>query len=546
MSNTSENLDVCIIGSGPAGLQAAYYFAKKGMSFKVLERSDKISAFLRHFPRHRQFISINKVHTGLSNPETRLRHDWNSLLNDEAVLFKDWSRKYFPSADDFISYAETFAAPLAEHITCNADVRKIEKSDGLFVITCADGTTHHAANVIVATGVSQAWDPGIEGFELAANYTEFDTTPELYENKRVLILGKGNSAFETADSLVEHAASIHVMSPNPIKFAWQTHFVGNLRAVNNNFLDTYQLKSQNAVIDAKALEITKQDGVYTVRAEMTAAEGHEIVLTYDHVIACTGFQFDNSIFAEDIQPRLRHFDKFPVMTGEWESENVEGLFFAGTIMQSCDYKKTMSGFIHGFRHNVKCLAELVAARVQGTSYPTVMTPLTQPELRDAIIERISTASGIFLQPGFMADVIALDGPEFGKTHQDIPVSWTKDATFNTGSFLQVTLEYGDFGPDSLYVKRQNNVFGKEPDAFIHPVIRLVTDGKTVDEIHMTDHLDADWRPRDARGGDQGTVLQMTFTDAGGTVDPADVARQQLDAFLRRIGIGHVAQSTAAE
>ena len=546
MSESVSKSDVCIIGSGPAGLQAAYFFAQKGIDFKVLERSDKISAFLRHFPRHRQFISINKVHTGLSNPETRLRHDWNSLLNDEGLLFRDWSRKYFPSADDFIDYAETFAQPLADHIICNADVRQIEKDGGDFVITCADGSLHRAANVIVATGVSQAWDPGIEGFELAANYTEFDPTPEVYENKRVLILGKGNSAFETADSLIEHAASIHVMSPNPIKFAWQTHFVGNLRAVNNNFLDTYQLKSQNAVIDARALEITKDGDVYTVRAAMTAAEDHEIVLTYDHVIACTGFQFDNSIFAENIQPRLRHFDKFPAMTGEWESETVPGLFFAGTIMQSCDYKKTMSGFIHGFRHNVKCLAELIAARVQGTAYPTVETPLMQPDLRDAIIDRISTASGIFLQPGFMADVIRLDGPESGKTHHDIPVSWMQMAPFTSGTYLQVTLEYGNFGPDSLHVKRQNNVFGKEPDAFIHPVIRLVSDGKVVDGMHMADHLDADWRPRAAREGDQGTVLQMTFKDAGGTVDPADVARQQLDAFLRRTGVGSMAQSTAAE
>ncbi len=238
MTEKSESLDVCIIGSGPAGLQAAYYFHKKGLRFRILERSDKISAFLRHFPRHRQFISINKVHTGLGNPETRLRHDWNSLLNDDGLLFKDWSRKYFPSADDFISYAETFAAPLRDHITCNADVRQIAKSDNGFAITCTDGATYLAANVIVATGVSQAWDPGIEGFELATNYTDFDITPDVYKNKRVLILGKGNSAFETADSLVEHAASIHVMSPNPIKFAWQTHFVGNLRAVNNNFLDT--------------------------------------------------------------------------------------------------------------------------------------------------------------------------------------------------------------------------------------------------------------------------------------------------------------------
>ena len=546
MAEQNPVLDVCIIGSGPAGLQAGYYFKRKGLNFRILERSDKISSFLRTFPRHRQFISINKVHTGLDDPDTRLRHDWNSLLNDEGLLFKDYSRKYFPSADDFTAYAETFAAGMADEIWCNNDVQRISKSDDIFAIDCTDGTTHHARNVIVATGVSKAWDPGIEGFELAANYTEFDTNPELYENKRVLIMGKGNSAFETADSLVEHAASIHVVSPNPIKFAWQTHFVGNLRAVNNNFLDTYQLKSQNAVIDAKVTEITKEDGVFTVRAAMTAAEGHEIVLTYDHVIACTGFRFDNTIFDDDIRPELRHFDKFPAMTGEWESENVPGLFFAGTIMQSRDYKKTMSGFIHGFRHNVKCLAERIAGRVQTTPYPSTETPLDPARLTASIINRVSTASGIFLQPGFLADIIHLDGDTPGRTYQDVPIAWAALPEFVPYDYLQVTLEYGDFGGDALHVKRQHNVFGKEPDAFIHPVIRRIQDGKVVDQIHLADHLDADWRLRSDRPDDSGTVLQMTFQDAGATVDPADVARQQLEAFLQRNGIGNIAQSTAAE
>jgi thioredoxin reductase len=537
-------LDVCIIGSGPAGLQAGYYFKRKGLNFRILERTDGISGFLRRFPRHRQFISINKVYTGLDNADTDLRHDWNSLLNDEGLLFKDYSRKYFPSADDFISYAEKFAEELSDDITCNSDVVRISKTDGIFAVECANGSTLHARTVIVATGVSQAWDPGIKGFELTKNYTEFDTNPELYENKRVLIMGKGNSAFETADSLIEHAASIHVMSPNPVKFAWQTHFVGHLRAVNNNFLDTYQLKSQNAVIDAKVTEITESDGVYTVRAAMTAAEGHEILLTYDHVIACTGFKFDNSIFADDIRPQLRHFGKFPAMTGEWESENVDGLFFAGTIMQSRDYKKTMSGFIHGFRHNVKCLAERIAGRLQKTSYPSAVTPLEPNALATTIVDRISTASGIFLQPGFLADVIHLDGDTPGRTYHDIPVAWTELTDFVPFEFLQVTLEYGDFGEDSLHVKRQHNVFGKEPDAFIHPVIRRIQNGKVIEAVHLTDHLDADWRPRSDRPVSMGTVLQMTFQDAGTMVDPADVAREQLEAFLLRSGLGMAAQSAA--
>lgn len=549
MESQTHVRDVCIIGSGPAGLQAGYSMQQNGIDFCLLERGPEVCEFFRVFPRHRQFISINKVHTGLSNPETRLRHDWNSLLNDEGLLFKDWSKKYFPSAEDFVSYAEAFAEQIKNHINCDCDVVKISKHDGVFHIACADGRNFLARNVIVATGVSRPWDSKIEGIELADNYYDFETDPALYDNKRVLILGKGNSAFETADSLVEHAASIHVMSPNPIRFAWQTHFVGHLRAVNNNFLDTYQLKSQNAVIDAKATRIEKKNGVYTVTAEMSAAEDHEIVLTYDHVIACTGFQFDNSIFAEDIKPRMLHMEKFPAMTSEWESETVKGLFFAGTIMQSRDYRKTMSGFVHGFRHNVKCLVEFIACRMTGTAYPSESVSLDVPDLGKHIIDRLSTGSGIFLQPGFLGDVILTDGEHAGQTFQDVPMEWAHQTPYiSKGSYLTVTLEYGDFGGNSLHVKRQHNVFGKEPDAFIHPVIRSFEGGILQAEVHLADHLDADWRPRDARAPDNGTVLAMTFTDAGETLPPSEVAARQLEAFLSEQGIGSVTDSsrTAAE
>ena len=39
--------------------------------------------FFNVYPRHNQLISINKRHTGKSNVEFNLRHDWNSLLSNE-------------------------------------------------------------------------------------------------------------------------------------------------------------------------------------------------------------------------------------------------------------------------------------------------------------------------------------------------------------------------------------------------------------------------------------------------------------------------------
>lgn len=539
----TETTDVCVIGAGPAGLQAGASLKSMGLTVRILERGPGVGTFFRRYPRHRQLISINKPHTGLSHPEQRLRFDWNSLLSEDGPLFTAHSKRYFPPADDYVAYLEHFAETLADEILCDAEVTRIARAGDGFSVTLADGRNLEAAQVIVATGVSLPWLPEIDGIEHVELYTEFDTDPDRFADKRVLILGKGNSAFETADSLTETTQAIHVMSPDPVKFAWNTHFVGHLRAVNNNFLDTYQLKSQNALIDATPRRIDRRDGQIVVTAEMSAAEGHEIVLAYDHVIACTGFRFDPALLDPGIRPRMRRMGKFPAMETNWECEGVPGLWFAGTIMQCRDFKKTMSGFVHGFRHNVAALCEFVAARARGTDYPTDRVDLSATPLADEIRDRISLSAAMFLQPGFLGDVIRLDGSGAGTRLRDVPIDWAKEGPLQQGEHLTVTLEYGDFGANPLHVKRQHTAFGGEPDPFIHPVLRHWRDGEVVAMTHLSDHLDSDWR--DAAARDPGTVLRMTYADQGAALAPAEAARRQLMQFLADIGLGMQSPSIAA-
>ncbi len=525
-------IDCCIIGSGPAGLQTGYFLKQKGVDFKILEKSGAVGNFFRQFPRHRTLISVNKPNTGISNPDTRLRYDWNSLINDEGNLFGNMSQDYFPNADDYVRYLEGFAEQLSDNIQLNCDITKISKSGDGFTLACADGSEIQARRVIVATGFGLPWIPDVPGIETVDNYADFDTDPERYKNKRVLILGKGNSAFETADSLVETAQAIHVASPDPVSFAWQTHYVGDLRAVNNNFLDTYQLKTQNAMLDGEITNITHKDGIYTVNIDMAAAEGHEIILQYDHIIACTGFKFDNSIFEDALRPDMCPNNKLPLMSPMWESLNTADLFFAGTITHSRDYRKTMSGFVHGFRHNVACLAEFIAMRANGGSYPNTPVSLDKQDIIKRIIDRISLSAGLFLQPGFLGDAIVLSGPHQGHVFEEIPVDWAQQKSdFAKDEFLQVTLEFGDFGENSFHVKRQHNIFGKTPDAFIHPVIRHYKNGELQSMTHLSDHLDADWRPDAEKDAGVGTITRITFADAGETLPPSTVVRRQLEAFF---------------
>ncbi|MBA9002475.1 NAD(P)-binding domain-containing protein [Thermomonospora cellulosilytica] len=81
-----------IIGAGPAGLQLSYFLQQAGADYLTLEREDRPGGFFERYPRHRRLISLNKVHTTSTDPEIRLRWDWNSLLNDSGLLFPSYSR----------------------------------------------------------------------------------------------------------------------------------------------------------------------------------------------------------------------------------------------------------------------------------------------------------------------------------------------------------------------------------------------------------------------------------------------------------------------
>eukprot|EP01050_Picozoa_sp_SAG11_P038559 SAG11_NODE_15798_length_566_cov_0.817987_1_plen_86_part_10 len=71
--------------------------------------------------------------------------------------------------------------------------------------------------------------------------------PKDYTNKSVLILGKGQSAFETAQHIYGETAHIDMFSRSAPRVAFQTHYVGDIRAINAQFFDAYQLKSVDTI-----------------------------------------------------------------------------------------------------------------------------------------------------------------------------------------------------------------------------------------------------------------------------------------------------------
>lgn len=202
-------VEYLVVGAGPAGLQMGRFLHRAGRDYVIAEAGDRPGAFFRAFPRHRVLATGD-----------------NSLF--EGVPFERYSKRAFPSADDLVRYLEDFARPL--NIRYNTRV-----TDG-----------RGARHVIVATG-KKPYVPDIPGIHQAETYASASTDPTEYAGKRVLIIGRGRSAFETADNIAGTARL--------------THTVGRT-----------------------VLRIEKDAEGFVATIEGTGE------LRYDKVIACTGFR----------------------------------------------------------------------------------------------------------------------------------------------------------------------------------------------------------------------------------------------------------------
>ena len=101
-------------------------------------------SFFRQYPRHRTLISLNKRHTGKTNKEFNLRHDWNSLLSDdESLKFTKYSKELFPDADRYLEYLKDYKHTLDINVQFNTEISNIKwnpiaNEDGLYVFTMND------------------------------------------------------------------------------------------------------------------------------------------------------------------------------------------------------------------------------------------------------------------------------------------------------------------------------------------------------------------------------------------------------------------------
>lgn len=191
-----------IIGAGPAGLVAARAFRRYGLDVEILERFTKPGGIWN-----------------IDQPGSPLYESCNFICSRDGGGFIGYpmpkSYPIYPRWDQIRDYVHAFTKDtgLDELITYGADVTEArpvsdERGD-YWVVTRADGHTTEYRGVVYAGGAQ--WDPyipeipGIETFTGEVIHSARYDSPRQFRDKRVLVVGAGNSGVDIVSDAAFHA-----------------------------------------------------------------------------------------------------------------------------------------------------------------------------------------------------------------------------------------------------------------------------------------------------------------------------------------------------
>ncbi len=193
-------MDTIIIGAGPAGLAVGACLQRAGMPFLILEQAATVGATWHgHYDR---------LHL----------HTPKSLSALPYLTFpKDYPR--YPSRLQVIAYLEQYADHFALAPRFGQRVVAARPAAGGWEVQTQD-TRLAAADLVVATGFAHVpyypqW-PGQADFQGSCLHSSAYRRGESFSQRRVLVVGFGNSGGEIALDLCEHGAQTSMAVRSPV------------------------------------------------------------------------------------------------------------------------------------------------------------------------------------------------------------------------------------------------------------------------------------------------------------------------------------------
>jgi hypothetical protein len=200
----STALPYAIIGAGPSGLAAARNLQRFGIPWTGFELGDDVGGLWNiDGPRSTVYESAHLISSRTTTQFTEF-----PMRDDVAD---------YPSHRELFGYFSDFADHygLREGFSFGTEVCRVDPVDGGWELT-SDGpdgprTTQHAGVLIANGTLSEPNLPSFEGeFDGQLLHTSAYKSPRVFDGKRVLVIGAGNSGCDIAVDAVHRARSVDI------------------------------------------------------------------------------------------------------------------------------------------------------------------------------------------------------------------------------------------------------------------------------------------------------------------------------------------------
>jgi thioredoxin reductase/NAD-dependent dihydropyrimidine dehydrogenase PreA subunit len=250
--NEGSDLDVIIIGAGPAGLSASLAAKDQQLKYLTIEQEDSLGGAIYKYPR-------NKV----------------AMTQPVQLPIIGRVEMYDISKEELLGFWLRVLREQKLNINFNERMESITKTTNGYTVKTSKAT-YHTANVLLAIGrqgTPRKLDvPGEDQAKVI--YRLID--PEQFKNHHVLVVGGGDSALEAAITISEQPGTTVTLS-------YRSEAFGRVKPKNRDRLQ--QAESQKKLrVELKSN--VKEILTDTVKIELTDKELVEI--KNDAVIVCAG------------------------------------------------------------------------------------------------------------------------------------------------------------------------------------------------------------------------------------------------------------------
>lgn len=305
-ADVPAELDIAIVGSGPAGLSAAARAQQLGCKYVLFESENHASDTIykyqkgKHVMAEPGFLPLRSGMSFEAGKRESILGTWDSQLLNQKIN---------------IQYKKTVSK-----------IVKLNDGAGPFELTCEDGSTTTARTVILGIGLQgNIRKIGTAGDDLPnVQYTLAD--PDEFNNETIIVIGAGDAAIENALALMKNNKVVLINRKDEFARCKEGNLNQILAADRNEDLRIFYNTSTSAVEEIPEAK----EGEPTLNYRYKGPEGEQTMPVH-RIIARLGATPPRGL-VESFGVTFPNSDPnaVPALSETYES-NVPGLFIVGAL-----------------------------------------------------------------------------------------------------------------------------------------------------------------------------------------------------------------------